>query len=292
MEIYQVRAFITVARLGSITRAADNLNLTQPAVTAQIKALEEELGVALFDRRPGRIALTRAGEGLLKPAQALLDSASSLLGQAREMQGEITGQFVLGTVSDPDTLRLGSLLNALVKSLPLLEVRTREGLAQGLHEQVVSGQLQASFHIGPHIPSDVSGLRLQTQHYRVVAPKAMQTQVLRAGWRDLAALPWIGAPTQHHTQNLLRDMLARQGLQHRQVVEVDGSASTLGLVRAGVGLALMREDLAMPANEQGQLVVWPHARVAAVLSFIYPRAAEHDPATVAGLSALRSVWKL
>ena len=69
MEMYQLRAYVTAATLGSVTRTAEALHLTQPAITAQIKALEEELGVALFDRRPGRISLTKAGEELLPQAQ-------------------------------------------------------------------------------------------------------------------------------------------------------------------------------------------------------------------------------
>ena len=62
MELYQVRAFVTVARVGNVTRAADALCVTQPAVTAQIKGLENSLGVALFDRGGRRISLARAGE--------------------------------------------------------------------------------------------------------------------------------------------------------------------------------------------------------------------------------------
>src|SRR3989475_12040174 len=99
--------------LGSVTRPAEALPLTQPAITAQIKALEEELGVALFDRRPGRISLTRAGEALMEPARQVLDAAGRLQGQARELQGEITGQLLLGTVADPEALRLGSLLHEI-----------------------------------------------------------------------------------------------------------------------------------------------------------------------------------
>ena len=109
MEMYQLRAYVTAATLGSVTRTAEALHLTQPAITAQIKALEEELGVALFDRRPGRISLTRAGEALMEPARQVLDAAGRLQGQARELQGEITGQLLLGTVADPEALRLGSL---------------------------------------------------------------------------------------------------------------------------------------------------------------------------------------
>lgn len=63
-------------------------------------------------------------------------------------------------------------------------------------------------------------------------------------------------------------------------------------MRAGLGLALLREDMAVPAAEREELVIWPHTRVAALLSFIYPKTAEHDPAIVAALSVLRQVWGL
>ena len=64
MELHQVRAFVTVARVGNVTKAADVLCVTQPAVTAQLKAFEASLGVALFDRSGGRMTLTRTGERL------------------------------------------------------------------------------------------------------------------------------------------------------------------------------------------------------------------------------------
>ena len=292
MEIYQLRAFVTAAKLGHVTRTAEALHLTQPAITAQIKAREEELGVALFDRRPGRISLTRAGEALLPDAEQVLTAAGHLLGKARDLQGEVTGVLTLGTVADPDTLRLGSLLGALVRTLPLLEIKTRNGPAEELREQVAAGLLQAAFYIGPSIPREVAGLPLQTMHYRIAGPARLRTQLLHAGWRDIAAMPWIGAPAQHHVQTLLRDMFARQGLAPHQVVESDEISLPHSLVRAGVGLSLLREDVALPASERGEVVIWPHARVGALLGFIYPRAAEHDPAIVATLQLLRSVWGL
>lgn len=292
MEIYQLRAFVTAAKLGQVTRTAEALHLTQPAITAQIKALEEELGVALFDRRPGRISLTRAGEALLPDAEQVLTAAGHLLGKARDLQGEVTGALTLGTVADPDTLRLGSLLGALVRTLPLLEIRTRNGLAEELREQVAAGLLQGAFYIGPNIPREVTGLALQTIHYRIAGPAGQAAQMLHAGWRDIAAMPWIGAPAQHHVQTLMRDMFARQGLTPHQVIESDEISLPQSLVRAGVGLSLLREDVALPASERGEVVIWPHARVGALLGFIYPRAAEHDPAIVATLSLLRSVWGL
>lgn len=292
MEIYQLRAFVTVAKIGQLTRAAEALHVTQPAVTGQIKALEEELGVSLFDRRPGRIALTRAGERLLPEAEKVLAAAGSLIGRARELQGEIAGSLVIGTLGDPDALRLGSLLGGLVAALPLLDIKTRSGDAETLREGVATSTLQAAFYIGPHIPRDVLGLPLQTLHYRVVAPVAYRERLLHAGWREIADLPWIGTPHAGHVQTLLRDLFSRQGLLPNQVVESDEASAPYSLVRAGLGLALLREDMAVPAAEREELVIWPHTRVAALLSFIYPKTAEHDPAIVAALSVLRQIWGL
>ncbi len=292
MEMYQLRAYVTAATLGSVRCRASAVRVTQPAITAQIKALEEELGVALFDRRPGRISLTRAGEALMEPARQVLDAAGRLQGQARELQGEITGQLLLGTVADPEALRLGSLLHGLVEALPLLDIKTRQGWAEELRAQVAAGGLQGAFYIGAHMPRDLGALVLQTLHYRVAAPPALRERVLQSGWKDLAQLPWIGAPAQHHEQALLLALFARQGLSPNQIVESDAAAAPESLVRAGLGLALLREDRALAAAEHGCVAIWPHARVSAQLGFIHPREAEHDPALVATLSQLRRVWGL
>jgi DNA-binding transcriptional LysR family regulator len=292
MEIYQLRAFVTVARLGHLTRAAEALHLTQPAVSGQIKALEEELGLALFDRRPGRIALTRAGERLAVDAEHVLVAAGALTGLAQTLKGEVTGSMVLGTVGDADSLRLGSLLGGLVQALPLLDIKTRADHAENLREAVAAGTLNASFYIGPNIPREVLGLALQTLHYRIAAPAALRERVLHAGWREMADMPWVGSSPASHHHHLLRDLFVRQGLLPNVVLEADDTASPLPLVRAGVGLTLLREDVAMPAAERNEVVLWPHVRVAAQLSFVYARTAAQDPGVLGALSVLKRVWSL
>ncbi len=75
MEIYQLKAFVTVAEMGHLTRAAEKLHLSQPALSGQIKALEDELGLALFACSPAGMAPTRVGQRLLPAAQKLLVDA-------------------------------------------------------------------------------------------------------------------------------------------------------------------------------------------------------------------------
>lgn len=290
MEIYQLRAFVTVAKLGHFTRAAEALHVTQPAVTAQIKALEEELGLALFDRKPGRIMLTKAGDMLLGEAEQVLMVARSLLAKARDLRGEVSGTLSIGTIGDPDSLRLGSLLTAVKQSMPLLELKTRKGHADDLHEMVVSEILQGAYYIGPNIPRDVLGLSLQTIHYRIAAPFSYRQRLLHAGWREISEMPWIAAPSGHHAQILLKDTFARQGLLPNFALEADEVTAMHSLVRSGLGLSLLREEVALPASERDEIAIWPHARVSALLCFIYPKALEHDPALTATISHLRVIW--
>jgi DNA-binding transcriptional LysR family regulator len=292
MEIYQLRAFVTVARLGHLTRAAEALHLTQPAVSGQVKALEEALGLALFDRRPGRIELTRTGERLLPLAESVLVAAAGLTGKAAELRHEVSGHLTLGVVGDADSLRLGSLLAALVQALPLLHIHTRTGHAEELLEAVTAGTLPVAFYIGPGLPHHVPALPLQTLQHRIVAPPALRDAVLHAGWRELADLPWIAPPPGSHTQLLLRDAFSRQGLVPNIVLRADGEAPPLPLVRSGVGLALVREDLALHAAQQDEVVVWPHARLAGLLCFIHARTAAAEPGVIATLSQVRQVWDL
>ena len=86
MDILKLRSFVMVARLGHLTRAAEKLFLTQPAVTAHIKAIEQEIGLALFDRAPGKITLTRAGEILLAEAEHVLAVFEGFASKARQIK--------------------------------------------------------------------------------------------------------------------------------------------------------------------------------------------------------------
>src|SRR3972149_11363459 len=91
MELYQLRALAAVADPGQRTRAAERLHLSQPALSAQIKALEEELEVRLFERTPNGMQATRAGRELLAHGEKVLAAAEALRQAARAVRGEAAG---------------------------------------------------------------------------------------------------------------------------------------------------------------------------------------------------------
>lgn len=291
MELYQVRAFVTVARVGNVTRAADALCVTQPAVTAQIKALENSLGVALFDRGGGRMSLTRAGEMLLPQAESLLAAGSELQGAARQMQGELTGGIDIGMPGEPpEFLRLGELASGVQRDLPLVELRTRSQTVGQLFDQLRGGALTASFSIGVNPPRDLQWQALRSVCYRVALPTRLAADMQRGGWRTLAGLPWIDGAVDSHIHQMLRGLFEQQGLSPNIVLRSEDTTGLDTLVRAGTGCALLREEVAVPGVEAGDWVVWGHARVDAQLYFSSTTERASDPLVVALASVVRSVW--
>ena len=291
MELYQVRAFITVARVGNVTKAADALCVTQPAVTAQIKGLETSLGVALFDRGGGRMALTRAGEMLLPQAEALLSASGLLLGSARRMQGELSGCIELGVPGEPpEFLRLGELSSGVQRDLPLIELRVRSHAVGTLLDQLRAGALTSAFSIGVNPPRDLQWQSLRSICYRVAVPTHLASQMQRGGWRVLAGLPWIDGAVDSHIHQMLRSLFEQHGLAPNVVLKSEDTSGLDALVRAGSGCALLREEVAVPGVERGDWMVWGHARVDAQLFFSSAAEQASHPLVVALASVVRGVW--
>ncbi|AZR84279.1 LysR family transcriptional regulator [Bordetella pertussis] len=292
MEIYQIRAFVTVARLGNLTKAAEALSLTQPAVTAQLKALEQSLGVALFDRAAGRLSLAKAGEALLPTAEALLVLGAQLKSEARQLQGQLQGVIDLGVPSEqPDFLRLGELAAALRQHLPLVELKTHVLPSTALLEQVGTARLAGALTIVAHPPRGVTWHALRSVRYRIALPASLADTLKRAGWRDIAQLPWLDGPSGSHLHLLLRDMFERHGLAPRVVMQNDDQSNLDALVRAGAGCALLREETALAGAAAGDFIVWGQARADATLGFIAPPEQAGEPMLVALISMIQKIWK-
>ena len=292
MDILKLRSFVMVARLGHLTRAAERLFLTQPAVTAHIKAIEQEIGIALFDRAPGKITLTRSGELLLVEAEHVLSVFEGFSSKAKQIKGEVTGSLLIATIDDSDFTKLGGLLFGLRNALPLLQIKTRLVLADDVIDGLANGLFDAGFYIGSIDHPDFGVQRLRTITYCTVGPADYAAQLGGAGWREVAELPWIAAPERAHVSRLLRLLFAQQGVLPNEVVECDQLPSMLDLVRSGLGMGLVREDLALAAAEKGDVAIWPHGRIESNLSFVYRLSREHDPAIVGMLSVLRDHWQI
>src|SRR5438132_12965059 len=118
MDQPQLRAFVTVAHEGNLTRAAERLHLTQPAVSLQIKSLQAALELQLFTRTPSGMVLTDDGAKLLPFAERVLASIAELRAASSSLHATLSGTLAIGTILDPEFTRLGAFLKRLVETYP------------------------------------------------------------------------------------------------------------------------------------------------------------------------------
>jgi len=290
MELYQLRSFAAVAELGHLTRAAERLHVSQPALSAQIRALEDELAVVLFERGAGGMSLTAAGRRLLPEAERVIAAAQSLRSEALALQGRLSGRLRLGTVADPDLTRIAGVLRRAVDRFPLLEIDVHQEISGAAFEKVSAGELDASFYYGNRALPAVASLPLRDLVFRIVVPAAWSQRLAGASWETLAAEPWITTPpvSTHHA--LAAELFAAHGIAPSRRVEADQEAVISSLVSGGLGVALMRQDLAEAAPDS--VAVWGDTRIVTQLAFVYRRERESDPPVRALCGVVAEVWNV
>ncbi|SMG37636.1 LysR family transcriptional regulator [Paraburkholderia susongensis] len=297
MDLTLLRAFITVAREGNLTRAAVQLHLTQPAVSLQIKHLQEALGVTLFTRTSHGLTLTRDGQALLPHAERALGAAADVQRAAQSLRQEVRGRLRIGTILDPAFLRLGGFLKQLVETWPQIETALRHGMSGWVLEQIRVGELDVGYYIG--VPSDEEtrdgpafhAVTLTHFQYRVLAPAGWKDRVKGArDWRSLAALPWIWTPPASAHNRLLSRCFAEAGVKPVKVAEVDQEPSMLDLVKSGVGLTLARDAIAIAEAHAHALTIVEGITVPTQLSFVTLEKRRNEPAIAAALKLIEQQW--
>jgi len=167
MDLILLRAFVTVAREGNLTRAAKRLNLSQPAVSLQLQNLQQALRLTLFSRTARGLKLTRDGMAMLPHAQRAIETAEAVTRHARALRNEIRGTLAIGTILDPPFLRLGGFLKSLVEGYPQIETALRHGMSGWVKDQIRTGRLAVGYHIDAidQLPDHELGFEASDKQY-------------------------------------------------------------------------------------------------------------------------------
>ncbi len=285
MEIYQLKTFIAVAAEGNLTRAAERVFTSPPAVSAQLKALEDELGVRLFDRTTRGMSLTAAGQRLLAEAQRTIAAALALQAKAAQIRGQARGIVRMGTVSDPVSLRLGEVFVRLAERHPDVALQLQQGVSLRTMQAVRRGELDCAYVLNEN--ERLEGLevrRLQPVDIVVVLPPARASAV-DAPLDQIVREPWVTTPPDCGLRLQLETFFRGAGLDVPTGPMADTEGAVRGMVASGLGAGLMRRDQAHDAERLGQGVVWPGWTGRTWLCWVGP-----DPASeVAAVAAVREV---
>lgn len=290
MELYHLRTFVTVAEEGHLTRAAERLYTSQPAISAHIKALEEELGLTLFHRTPRGMQLTVEGEQLLPQAREAQAAAGDVVRRARSLQNELLGTVRIGLNTDAGYLRVTDLHAALSERHPRLELHFLAGMTSANVPDVRSGRLDAAFISGQFSDAQLEAVELDQTPVRVAVPIAWQERVAGASFAQIAALPWIYTSPDCAYFKVMCQLFEAHGVQPAKTLVSDQEEALRQMVKAGIGLALMREDEVEQAAREGYAVALEEPRARIPLYFIYQKRRAGDAVINALIDALVQTW--
>ncbi|MGE5160615.1 MAG: LysR family transcriptional regulator [Betaproteobacteria bacterium] len=292
MELYQIRAFVAVAELGHLTRAAERLHVSQPALSGQIKALESQFELKLFERAPSGMALTAAGRQLLPRALEALAAADGFRHAAARLSGQVAGTLRVGTVSDPKSIRLGRVLAAALRVHPRLELAVSHQVSGEALEGVREGRLDASYYFGDRPGDDIAALELCKIPYRIAVPAGWSHHLAGNEWATIASVPWVLTPRISTYHALITNLFAQHGLPlPARFVEADDETVITNLVASGVGASLLREESALELERAGSARIWSGTRVVSTLWFIALAARRDDPLIKATFDLVCESWQ-
>lgn len=237
----QLRGFVYAARAKSITRAAEQLDLSQPSVSLQIQALEQELATQLFERRGPRIRLTREGEILLELARPLVEGIEGL-DEAFHTQRDSVTRGSVRIAAGGSTLQyiLPTYVKAFVRAHPQIDLRLHNVTGKSGLALLRAGEVD--FAVGPMLdtPSDI--LFYPTMTYEPILITSRDHPLAkrkRIALKDIAQYPLILPPRDQSTFRSVEMVFAEHSLQHEVKLEVGGYDVIVTYVEMGLGISIV-----------------------------------------------------
>jgi DNA-binding transcriptional LysR family regulator len=286
VDIHQLRTFVAVAREGSITRASERLHLSQPAVSAHVKALEDALGLALFARSARGMTLTPGGERLLAKAEDALAAHRELLDEASKLRGRPASRLRIGAGASASHEAVGRLVTAVAERHHEIEIAIQHGTSRDILAGLRAGTLDAGFYNeAGEAALDLATLEVSRFAIHVAAAPGLAPARTPVDWSALAGFGWIYPPSSACCGRAAERLFEAHRIRPKRVVEVDREPMVRTLIAAGVGVGLLHSETAKAAEARGEveLLFEVPSKVRVLFAHLASRA--DDPA----LGAARSI---
>src|SRR6187399_248576 len=256
MELSDLLTFSTVARLGGITRAADELNTVQSNVTQRVKALEAEIGTALFERHSRGMTLTGAGRRLLPYAQRMAALSREALLAARD-DGEPKGPLAVGSMETTAAVRLPALLAEFHRRFPQVRLSLRTSTTAELVAGVLNGTFDGAFVAGPIDHAELSStVAFREELVLVTARRWTGLAALRAGTPESGPTALVFRTGCTYRQRL-EQVLAGFGWPSAARFELGTLDGMIGCVAAGMGITLLPRAVVERNDQSGNIRIHP-----------------------------------
>jgi len=272
----RLQVFHAVAKQLSFTKAAETLFMTQPAVTFQIKQLEERFNTRLFERGHGRITLTPAGQVVLEYAERILALSAELDTRLKEMTSEIGGPLLVGASTTIAESLLPQVLGDFKSKYPRVQPRLMVANSETVENRVAEHTLDIGFIEAPsHLQNVVTDVCCEDELQVVCAPSHPLARQTSAMPRQIIQYPYISRESGSGTREVIDHYLHKAGIAPDSlnvVMELGSPEALKGLVATGLGFTIMSLATVAKETRLGQLVRVPLSpRLIRNLSVVYPK---------------------
>ena len=250
--IRHIRAFLAVARLGSFTRAASELHVSQPALTVQIRQLEESLKVRLFDRNKRQVVLTQVGKDLLPSLAQVLSDLEAVMSASQDLANLRRGSVSVATLPSVAAGLLPMAIRRFAAGHPDIAVHVSDVVAERILQLVKAEEVD--FGIGSRMgpDRDIDIIDFLIDQLCVFFPEGHPLAEREAPvLREVVAFPLILTARGTSVRTLVDRALEREDLEITLACEANYMSTAVGLVRAGLGVAILPESAVHAAACEG-----------------------------------------
>ncbi|QEL27321.1 LysR family transcriptional regulator (plasmid) [Bosea sp. F3-2] len=240
MDIAQLKTLIHVAELGSLSRAADRLNIVQPALSRQIRQLETELGVPLFERHGRGMVITDIGREVLEHAIRILAEMDAIRTTARSTGTSLRGTVAIGTTPTVAEIVTVPLVKRLRDAHPQLNVRLASAFSGHLLDWLQRGELELAVSYDPKPIHSLKIVPVMIEELMLVsADPESSVEPEPQRFSALANGPLVLPSPRHGLRTIVDECARRSGFELRAQIEADSLGAMIDLVRNGFGATVL-----------------------------------------------------
>lgn len=258
MEIKQLKAFLAIAETRTFTAGAKLVNVTQAAISMQIRQLEEDLGLPVFTRTPRRVILTEAGEHLLERARNILREHDAAVAEIAELGGVEHGRLRLGSASaEFATMQLPQILGSLKAKFPNAELSVSAGTSATLVDKILHGDIDIAFVSLPVENALIVTDRLFSDEIVAIAhPSHPLARKRSISAEQLASEKLILGERGGNTRRLIDSFFNSAGVRPNVVMELSRQDAVNQMVEANLGVGTAGAKTIAEEIREGRLISW------------------------------------
>lgn len=255
INLHQLRIFYVTAEHMSFTAAAERLYMTQPAVSMQVKALEKQLGVKLFERVSNQLALTEIGRALFQSAAAVLHAEDVALQVLEEMKGTSKGRLTLGTNTTGGMYVLPPILRAFKENHPAFHIVLQIDATDRIADRIAQNIVDIGFVGGPLQDGRFSTETIfQDELVPIVSPSHPLAHA-SGSLEDLAQQPFIVPEMGSRTRRIIERTFKEAGYDIQVAMQMPGTEAVKKAVEANLGVAVVSRYAVLREARLGALCI-------------------------------------